>query len=90
MIRIQEILDKVAAHNQEANLELIQRAYVFAASDGRLLYRESLTAYEAFRTDLDLYLAMLGLFSLAGCRATARHTRCRKHGAPGCVYEISW
>ena len=32
MIRIQEILDKVAAHNQEANLELIQRAYVFAAS----------------------------------------------------------
>ncbi len=32
MIRIQEILDRVAAHNQEANLELIQRAYVFAAS----------------------------------------------------------
>lgn len=32
MIRIQEILDRVAVHNQEANLELIQRAYVFAAS----------------------------------------------------------
>ncbi|MGE9985204.1 RelA/SpoT family protein [Desulfovibrio sp. SGI.169] len=32
MIRIQEILDKVAASNQNADLELIQRAYVFAAT----------------------------------------------------------
>ncbi|SCM74785.1 bifunctional (p)ppGpp synthetase/guanosine-3',5'-bis(diphosphate) 3'-pyrophosphohydrolase [Desulfovibrio sp. 86] len=32
MIRIQEILDKVAAHNPSADLELIQRAYVFAAT----------------------------------------------------------
>lgn len=32
MIRIQEILDKVAAGNQSADLELIQRAYVFAAT----------------------------------------------------------
>lgn len=32
MIRIQEILDLVAAHNHEANLELIQKAYVFAAA----------------------------------------------------------
>ncbi|MDE5833817.1 MAG: bifunctional (p)ppGpp synthetase/guanosine-3',5'-bis(diphosphate) 3'-pyrophosphohydrolase, partial [Desulfovibrio sp.] len=32
MIRIQEILDKVAANNDKANLELIQRAYVYAAS----------------------------------------------------------
>ncbi|WP_022655486.1 bifunctional (p)ppGpp synthetase/guanosine-3',5'-bis(diphosphate) 3'-pyrophosphohydrolase [uncultured Desulfovibrio sp.] len=32
MIRIQEILDNVAASNQNANLELIQRAYVFAAT----------------------------------------------------------
>lgn len=32
MIRIQEILDKVAANNQHADLELIQRAYVFAAT----------------------------------------------------------
>lgn len=32
MIRIQEILDKVAANNQSADLELIQRAYVFAAT----------------------------------------------------------
>lgn len=32
MIRIQEILDKVAAHNPSANLELIQKAYVFAAT----------------------------------------------------------
>ncbi|MSS27844.1 bifunctional (p)ppGpp synthetase/guanosine-3',5'-bis(diphosphate) 3'-pyrophosphohydrolase [Desulfovibrio sp. PG-178-WT-4] len=32
MIRIQEILDKVAANNQNADLELIQRAYVFAAT----------------------------------------------------------
>ena len=32
MIRIQEILDKVAAGNPDADLELIQRAYVFAAT----------------------------------------------------------
>lgn len=32
MIRIQEILDKVAAKNKNANLELIQKAYVFAAA----------------------------------------------------------
>ena len=32
MIRIQEILDKVAASNPNADLELIQRAYVFAAT----------------------------------------------------------
>ncbi len=32
MIRIQEILDKVAQINPAANVELIQRAYVFAAS----------------------------------------------------------
>ncbi|OXS29511.1 MAG: GTP pyrophosphokinase [Desulfovibrio sp. MES5] len=32
MIRIQEILDKVAAHNPSADLELIQKAYVFAAT----------------------------------------------------------
>ena len=32
MIRIQEILDLVSANNQDANLSLIQRAYVFAAS----------------------------------------------------------
>lgn len=32
MIRIQEILDKVAADNPDADLELIQRAYVFAAT----------------------------------------------------------
>ena len=32
MIRIQEILDKIAAHNPSADLELIQKAYVFAAT----------------------------------------------------------
>ena len=32
MIRIQEILDKVSASNPNADLELIQRAYVFAAT----------------------------------------------------------
>ncbi len=32
MIRIQEILDKVVATNKNANLELIQKAYVFAAT----------------------------------------------------------
>lgn len=32
MIRIQEILDKAREHNQDANLELIQHAYVYAAS----------------------------------------------------------
>lgn len=32
MIRIQEILDKVNENNHEANLELIQHAYVYAAS----------------------------------------------------------
>lgn len=32
MIRIQEILDKVSVNNQNANLELIQRAYVYAAT----------------------------------------------------------
>ena len=32
MIRIQELLEKVAANNQNADLELIQRAYVFAAT----------------------------------------------------------
>jgi len=32
MIRIQEILDKVSATNNKANLELIQRAYVYAAT----------------------------------------------------------
>ncbi|MBQ9452559.1 MAG: bifunctional (p)ppGpp synthetase/guanosine-3',5'-bis(diphosphate) 3'-pyrophosphohydrolase [Desulfovibrio sp.] len=32
MIRIQEILDKVSANNHEANLELIQKAYVYAAT----------------------------------------------------------
>jgi GTP pyrophosphokinase len=32
MIRIQEILDKVAANNHNADLELIQKAYVFAAT----------------------------------------------------------
>lgn len=32
MIRIQEILDQVAAHNHDAHLELIQKAYVFAAA----------------------------------------------------------
>ena len=32
MIRIQEILDKVAANNQTADQELIQKAYVFAAT----------------------------------------------------------
>jgi len=32
MIRIQEILDKVSAANNKANLELIQRAYVYAAT----------------------------------------------------------
>ncbi|WP_165175293.1 bifunctional (p)ppGpp synthetase/guanosine-3',5'-bis(diphosphate) 3'-pyrophosphohydrolase [Desulfovibrio sp. ZJ369] len=32
MIRIQEILDKVAASNPDADLELIRRAYVFAAT----------------------------------------------------------
>lgn len=32
MIRIQEILDKVRAHNPDANLGLIQHAYVYAAS----------------------------------------------------------
>ncbi len=32
MIRIQEILDKVAAHNQSANLDLIKHAYVYAAA----------------------------------------------------------
>ncbi|CAK7054615.1 MAG: GTP pyrophosphokinase [Desulfovibrio sp.] len=32
MIRIQEILDKVSAHNPDADLELIQKAYVYAAT----------------------------------------------------------
>lgn len=32
MIRIQQILDKVKQHNESANLELIQHAYVYAAS----------------------------------------------------------
>ena len=32
MIRIQEILDKVSAGNPNADLELIQKAYVFAAT----------------------------------------------------------
>ncbi len=32
MIRIQEILDKVATRNKDANLGLIQKAYIFAAS----------------------------------------------------------
>ncbi len=32
MIRIQEILDQVASKNSEANLALIQKAYVYAAS----------------------------------------------------------
>ncbi|MDR2695322.1 MAG: bifunctional (p)ppGpp synthetase/guanosine-3',5'-bis(diphosphate) 3'-pyrophosphohydrolase [Deltaproteobacteria bacterium] len=32
MIRIQEILDKVAVNNQDADLGLIQKAYVYAAS----------------------------------------------------------
>ena len=32
MIRIQDILDKIAAHNPSADLELIQKAYVFAAT----------------------------------------------------------
>ena len=32
MIRIQEVLDNVAAHNREPDLGIIQRAYVFAAS----------------------------------------------------------
>lgn len=32
MIRIQEILDKVSANNHAANLELIQKAYVYAAT----------------------------------------------------------
>ncbi len=32
MIRIQEILDKVSANNHDANLELIQHAYVYAAT----------------------------------------------------------
>ena len=32
MIRIQEILDQVASKNHEANLELIQKAYVYAAA----------------------------------------------------------
>ncbi len=32
MIRIQEILDKVASKNKDANLGLIQKAYIFAAS----------------------------------------------------------
>ena len=32
MIRIQQILDKVAANNNDADLELIQKAYVFAAT----------------------------------------------------------
>ncbi len=32
MIRIQEILDKVSANNKNANLELIQHAYVYAAT----------------------------------------------------------
>lgn len=32
MIRIQQILDKVKQHNASADLELIQRAYVYAAS----------------------------------------------------------
>lgn len=32
MIRIQEVLDNVAAHNQDADLDLIQQAYVFAAA----------------------------------------------------------
>ena len=36
MIRIQEILDKVAANNQNADLELIQKAYVFAATLSRI------------------------------------------------------
>lgn len=32
MIRIQEVLDKVSANNKSANLELIQHAYVYAAT----------------------------------------------------------
>lgn len=32
MIRIQEILDKVASKNKDVNLELIQKAYIFAAT----------------------------------------------------------
>ncbi len=32
MIRIQEILDVIAAYNPEADLELVQKAYVYAAS----------------------------------------------------------
>ena len=32
MIRIQEVLDNVAAHNRDADLDIIQRAYVFAAA----------------------------------------------------------
>lgn len=32
MIRIQQILDKVASHNENADLELIQHAYVYAAT----------------------------------------------------------
>ncbi len=32
MIRIQEILDKVLSKNRDANLELIQKAYIYAAS----------------------------------------------------------
>ncbi len=32
MIRIQEVLDQVGSKNHEANLELIQKAYVFAAA----------------------------------------------------------
>lgn len=32
MIRIQDILDKVASNKKDANLELIQKAYIFAAA----------------------------------------------------------
>ncbi|MDR1856958.1 MAG: bifunctional (p)ppGpp synthetase/guanosine-3',5'-bis(diphosphate) 3'-pyrophosphohydrolase [Desulfovibrio sp.] len=45
MIRIQEILDKAAASNPSADLELVQRAYVFAAAAHKGQTRLSGEAY---------------------------------------------
>lgn len=69
MIRIQEILDKVAANNQNADLELIQKAYVFAATAHAGQTRLSGEPYLSHPLAVADTLAEMGLTSLRWLRA---------------------
>ena len=74
MIRIQEILDKVAANNKNADMSLIQKAYVYAASAHAGQVRLSGEPYLSHPLAVAYTLAELGFDEATVCAGLLHDT----------------